>query len=137
MKLDLTSLKKAVNSLETALIISGRRIKGFPIDAEELVLRAGVIQNFEFTFELCWKFMQRSLEEQFGEDLEKRTRRDMYRIAAEKGLIDTELAWVGFHEARNKTAHIYDEDVAQEVFVKAKEFLEYAKTFLEKLEKIN
>ena len=62
MALDLSSLQKAVNSFERAIKVADIMIKGDVDTDTEEVIRAGVIQNFEFTYELCWKFMKRWLE---------------------------------------------------------------------------
>ena len=81
--------------------------------------------------------MQRSLEINFSQNTDVKTRRDIFRLAAEHGLIEDSAAWVRFSEARNKTSHIYDQDVAEEVFAKANEFLPAAKAFLAGLEAVN
>jgi hypothetical protein len=53
MALDLSSLKKAVASLDKALkVAADDRLDDMPEDQQE-VIKAGVIQNFEFTYELC------------------------------------------------------------------------------------
>jgi nucleotidyltransferase substrate binding protein (TIGR01987 family) len=135
MKLDLTSIQNAVKSLEQAVTFAASSTAAKD-SVERQVIMAGVIQNFEFTFELCWKFMQRSLETNFGQNIDVKTRRDLFRLAAEHNLIEDAMAWVKFSEARNKTSHIYDQGIAAEVFEKAKEFLPAAKNLLNKLEEI-
>mgnify|MGYP001583965732 CR=1 FL=1 len=46
MALDLSSLRKAVDSLERAIKVASSQIKGEVNTDEDEVLRAGVIQNF-------------------------------------------------------------------------------------------
>lgn len=53
MPLDLSSLQKAVASLERSLRVASHSIEGAVDTDEEQVIRAGVIQNFEFTYEVC------------------------------------------------------------------------------------
>ncbi len=55
MPLDLRNIKIAVGSLSRALKAAGG--SAAPEQAE--VIRAGVIQNFKVTYELCCKFMKR------------------------------------------------------------------------------
>ncbi len=67
MKLDLSSLRKAVKSLEETLNVANdnkfmSQLSVFQANA----VRAGVIQHFEFTYEICWKFMKRWLEINLG-----------------------------------------------------------------------
>ena len=59
MALDLSSLQKAVSSMERAINVATRMIEDEVDTDQEEVIRAGVIQNFEFTYELCFKFMKR------------------------------------------------------------------------------
>ena len=98
-------------------------------------MRAGLIQAFEFTYELCWKFMKRWLAYNVSpEAVRGITRKELFRLAAENLLITELTQWFGFHEARNRTTHIYDEAVAKEVHKSALAFLPYARDFLSRLE---
>jgi nucleotidyltransferase substrate binding protein (TIGR01987 family) len=137
MVLDLSSLQKAVDSLERAIKVAAGQA-GSGKDQEE-VLRAGVIQNFEFTYELCWKFMQRWLKEnQSKGDVElPRTRKELFRMAAQYGIISDPLPWFEYGDARNLTAHTYDLDKAEIVFKQALRFSGDAKYLLIQLEKHN
>jgi len=135
MALDLSSLQKAVSSLERAVKVASTMIKGAVDTDQEEVIRAGVIQNFEFTYELCWKFIQRWIREnKTPEDADNpRTRKELFRLAAEYGLISDPLPWFDFGSARNRTSHIYDEEIADEVYQAAVRFLPYAGELLEAL----
>lgn len=139
MKLDLSSLRKAVESLEKALKVGDdgvflSRLNG---DQKETV-RAGVIQNFEFTYELCWKFMRRWLEVNLGTAyVAGMSRRQLFRLSAEHRLVSDVDRWMEYHDARNETAHTYDEGTAQDVFETAHRFLADAQGLLEALEAHN
>jgi len=129
-----------VDSLEQALKVANCASIMDSAGAEhKKVIRAGVIQNFEFTYELCWKFMQRWLKEnQPGQDVDfPRSRNDLFRMAASVGLIADPQAWFDYGDARNLTAHTYSEDKAETVFAAAKKFLADARYFRERLEQRN
>jgi nucleotidyltransferase substrate binding protein (TIGR01987 family) len=101
-------------------------------------MRAGVIQNFEFTFELCRKFMRRWLENNpglLGSDII--TNKVIFRLSAQEKLIDNPVEWFRFQEARNISSHTYDEEKAEKVLKVAIEFLPSAKQFLSNLERAN
>ncbi|MDR1964868.1 MAG: nucleotidyltransferase substrate binding protein [Planctomycetaceae bacterium] len=128
MLLDLTKLCKAIESLETAIRCSHSPYlveldAGFPE-----VVRAAVIQNFEFTFELSWKLLERWLAEKLGSAAVKGiSHKALFRLAGERMLVDDPARWFSYFEARNKTTHTYNALVAEEVYAKAVMFLEDAK----------
>jgi len=138
MALDLSSIQKAVNSLERSIHVATGMING-EIDTDlEQVLRAGVIQNFEFTYEQCWKFMKRWLEENFGSSLVNGvTMKELFRISAENRLITNVDAWFNYLKKRNITSHTYDQNIAGDVYTVAISFLCDAKELLKRLEEKN
>lgn len=139
MPLDLSSLKQALTSLETALSVvdSAQDNDIFNTDMVE-TMKAGVIQNFEFTYELCWKFMQRWIRiNKTPEEADPRTRKDLFRLAARYGLIADPLKWFDYGEARNITAHTYDRAKADVVYEAALSFLDDARYLLAQLEEYN
>jgi nucleotidyltransferase substrate binding protein (TIGR01987 family) len=137
--LDLSSLDGAVHSLETAVAKSRDRDLMERLDEETRdVVRAGVIQNFEFTFELCWKFIQRWIRiNRTPEDAEPRTRKDLFRMAARYELIEDPSSWFGYAEARNITSHTYDRKKAASVYRVAVRFVKDARFLLEQLRQAN
>jgi nucleotidyltransferase substrate binding protein (TIGR01987 family) len=139
MPLDLSSLRKGLSSLRTALqVAAAEKMSAFDKATQE-VIKAGVIQNFEFTYELCWKFIQRWLKENHpGEDADlPRSRRELFRMAARHGLIDDPAPWFNYGDARNMTAHVYDERRAQIVYDAALRFINEAEALLKCLEANN
>lgn len=129
MKLDFSSLKKAVNSLGRAVV----RAQKEPSDEE---LRDAVIQRFEYTYELAWKMMKRQLEQESPNpsEIDQLSFRDMLRGAAEKGIVSDVEEWIVYRDQRNITSHAYDEDEARSVYNTALEFFKVAEILLSKLE---
>lgn len=137
--LDLSSLKKAIALMERAWEFADERLNTKDISlAEKEVIQAGVIQNFEFTYELCWKFMKRWLEINLMPGLlDGVTRKELFRNALEQKLILDFFSWVKYHELRNTTSHTYNRDVADSIYSVSKDFLKDAKYLLEALEARN
>lgn len=71
----------------------------------------GLIQCFEYTFELAWKTMKDYLEE---EGFEVKSPRSTIQTAFQVELIIDGHAWIDALEKRNLMAHTYDESVANE-----------------------
>ncbi len=123
MSLILTPLQKAVASLELALQ-----------QPKDEFIRDAVIQRFEYTYELCWKMLRRKLIEDLGEsEVVMLSRRELFRLAADYGLISDSTHWITYHKARNETLHVYDEAKAEEVFQVAGQFLPDAKKLNDEL----
>ena len=102
------------------------------------VIRAGVIQSFSVTYELCWKFMKRWLEENVGSSyVDGVPRRELFRLAAENLLLTDVDRWMDVHQARNRASHIYDPQVAESVLVMALALLPDAIDVLQRLEARN
>ncbi len=138
MSLDLSSLAKGISSLDAALRVTQSRNYAQFSEEEKRVIKAGVIQNFEFTYELCWKYMRRWLEVNVGRSYsEGVARRELFRLARENHLIMDVEAWMRYHEARNNTSHAYDTERAEEVFDISSVFLSDAKKLLLELERRN
>ena len=139
MKLDLSSLRKAVESLGKTIKVSDDDAFMSDLNEDQKdAVRAGVIHRFEFTYELCWKFMRRWLQVNLGAAyVEGVARRQLFRLSAENKLIDDVDRWMEYHDARNEISHTYDEDTAEDVYDTACEFLGDAEKLLEALEARN
>ncbi len=60
---DLSSLKRGIDSFDRALKYADERYLTIDVKGEENeIIHAAIVQNFEFTYKLCWKFMKRWLE---------------------------------------------------------------------------
>lgn len=130
MKLDFSSFRKAIASLERAIV----RTRGAPADEE---LRDAVIQRFECTYELAWKMMKRQMEQESPSpaELDRLSFKDLLREAAEKGIIADAEAWLVYRDRRDITSHTYDEAEAKSVYAAALTFLDDVKAVLAELER--
>lgn len=137
--LNLTSLNQAITSLKASINVAcSEKEMSKMSEAARDTIRAGVIQNFEFTYELCWKFMKRWLGNNLGNVyVDGLNRRELFRLAAEHQLISRVENWMEYHDSRNETVHTYDKTTAQEVFESAKKFLKDAEEFSLNLKKRN
>lgn len=79
-----------------------------------LAVRDGTIQRFEFCAELAWKATQDYLEEQGYLDVH--SPKAVMRKAYLEGLVTDEQGWLSLLDARNKTSHLYDDAVADQVY---------------------
>ncbi len=75
--------------------------------------RSGLIQTFEFTFELTWKTLQdlllsRGYQGNVGP-------RPVIEQAFQDGIIQNGEDWIKMLESRNLTVHSYDEKTAEEI----------------------
>ena len=138
MALNLQSLAKSIAALRTSIEVYDRNWGGVDEDMQD-TLRAGVIQNFEVAYEQSWKMLQRWIRSNVSpEEAEHpRTRKELFRIAARRGLIQDPAPWFEYAEARNMTSHTYDEDSALSVFATAREFVADAEFLLQRLEAMN
>ncbi|MCY4369880.1 MAG: nucleotidyltransferase substrate binding protein [bacterium] len=99
MALELESLSKAIGALGDLLAVGeDRRRMEQLTEVEQQGLRAGVIQYFEFTYELSWNAIKRWLQEDRDPSVTVgATRRHVFRIAAREGLIDNPEGMDGVH----------------------------------------
>lgn len=103
----MSNYRKALHRLaEVVNVAKVRELNDFEAD--------GMIQRFEFTFELAWKLLKSYAEYQ-GVDKEIMGSRDAIRWAFENGLITDSNVWMEMIKRRNDTSHTYDEDTASEV----------------------
>lgn len=75
--------------------------------------RDGVVQRFEFTFELLWKTLKIWLEHM---GVPCAGPRPCIKTAFRFGLVPDDEILLDMLEDRNRASHIYDEDMAQAIF---------------------
>jgi len=121
-KLDLTQLNKAISRLREGL-------DRYQRDVTDIQIRDGLIQRFEFTYEISHKMLKRFLKTTSANPVEfdDMSFQDLIRTANVRGLLLSDWPqWKGYREMRSKTSHTYDEDVALEVVAEIPGFLEEA-----------
>lgn len=121
IKINLDVLKKADATLE-------RFMQNDATEQEQ----AGIIQAFEFCYELSWKIIKRVL---YMEGIEVASPRSAFREAARNGIIEDVKLWFNFLEKRNKTVHTYDKLILQEILAIMPEFKSELSRLIDVLEK--
>ena len=96
--------QNAVKRLEEAIA----RYQAAPDDT---LYRDGLIQRFEFTFELAWKSLKEYMEDQ-GVMMTIVSPRSVLKEAYSMGIINGPELWNEAVDSRNLMSHIYDESTA-------------------------
>lgn len=118
----LKSFEKVINYRDTAL-----KDMDLTTDAgHELfcMVRDSVIQRFEYSYELSWTYLALYMQSKQGVQLELHTPAYIFREACQSQLIsaiEIEQA-LEMIQVRNKTSHIYKEEIADYVAKRAKEY---------------
>lgn len=95
------------------------------------VIIDGIIQRFEFNFEISWKLIKSFLE--FNGIL-CNSPRNSIKEAYKFGLINDESNWISLMEDRNLSTHIYNENMAKGIVERIRTI--YSKLFDELVESI-
>ena len=131
MKLDTTSLGNAVRRLREGLA----RCEREPADEQ---IRDGLIQRFEFTYELSYRMLSRYLKviAASPDEIERMPFADLIRTGNAQGLLRGDWpAWRRFREMRTRTSHTYDDKVASHVAAAIPAFLEEAEHLYAELQR--
>ena len=79
----------------------------------------GLIQAFEYTYELSWNVIKDYLN--FQGITEIIGSRDAFRMAFNRDLIEEGHIWMDMIESRIKSLHTYNEEVVKEILIKIRE----------------
>lgn len=74
--------------------------------------KEGMVQRFEYTFELSWKTLKDYLE---SKGVEIQFPREAIKEAFSAGVIAEGETWINMLDNRNLTSHTYQEDIFHEV----------------------
>ena len=131
MTLDVTPFANAVRRLREGL----QRCEREPHDEQ---IRDGLIQRFEFTYELSHKMLKRYVKQTAPSPavVDRMSFADLIRAGNTQGLLRSDWpAWRRFREMRARTSHTYNAQVAAEVVAAIPAFLLEAEHFCEELQK--
>lgn len=135
MKLDFSAFENAINQLDDSLIqYHSGVVQQNP--QLQIHMRAGAIQAFEFTYELCHKMLKRYLQntEPSSEIIEGMDFETLIRTGNERGLLLSDVAiWKSYRAKRGTTSHTYNEEKAEVVFENIPFFLKEANYLLKVL----
>jgi nucleotidyltransferase substrate binding protein (TIGR01987 family) len=127
--LDTTHFTKAIRRL----------VEGYDrylLDVSDTQIRDGLIQRFEFTYEISHKLIKRNLEltSPSPDIFDVMPFADLIRSANEKNWLKGNWStWKVFREMRGKSSHTYDENIAVAVVKIIPEFILEAKALLHQL----
>jgi nucleotidyltransferase substrate binding protein (TIGR01987 family) len=117
----LDNYKKALKTLDEAMEQAPK----------SLLERDGIIQRFEYCLEVSWNSAKKVLE---FHEIKTDSTRNIFRELAKIGWINNPDKWIKFLEARNKTSHLYHDEIAKELFAIVPSFLESSHQLLKALE---
>lgn len=119
---DLSFLQKAVARLDAGLT-------RYRQDTHDEQIRDGLIQRFEFTYEISHKTLKRFLEATSAspQEIDRMSFQDLIRTANEQDLLlGSWPDWRTYRDMRARTSHTYSEEVALDVVAGIPRFLEEA-----------
>lgn len=89
--------------------------EGLEKSADDDLYIDGILQRFEFTFELAWKTMKDYLEYQ-GIIPKIGSPREIIKNGFEEGIIENGEEWIKMMLSRNTLSHIYDEATSKKIY---------------------
>ncbi len=128
-QLDISSLVNAVSRLREGLERHRR-------DLRDEHLRDGLIQRFEYTYELCHRMLRRYLRmvAPSPDTFAQMPFQDLIRSGNEHGLLQGDWpAWRRYRDMRARTGHTYAAVIAEQVAAGIPDFLAEATCLVEKL----
>ncbi len=111
MALDVTPLSNSIARLEEGVAL-------YRQDKQHTIIRDGLIQRFEFTYEISHKTLRRALQALSASpaDYDSMNFPDLIRSGSKAGLLYLGWpSWKQFRDMRSITSHTYDERQAMKV----------------------
>lgn len=127
---ELASLERAAQRLAEGIVRYQR-------ESQDDQLRDGLIQRFEFTYELSHKVLRRILTARAAspDDIAGLSFADLIRTASVEGLIVGDWpAWRLYRDLRSRSAHIQDDEQALSVVAHIPDFLTEVQAMIARLQ---
>jgi nucleotidyltransferase substrate binding protein (TIGR01987 family) len=121
MNIKLNHFKQAIENLEEVLK-----------ESKTDIVRDSAIKRYEICYELAWKTVQEKLKNQGLEVC--RSPKECFKQAFYQEWIDNELLFSDMIKNRNLTTHIYDSELAENVYLDIKNYLPLFKELLQKID---
>ena len=102
-----SNLKKALSNLDEAVKLSEER------ELTKLE-KQGLIQSFEYTYELAWHTIRDFYRSKGEVDIQGS--RDAFRLAFERGLIRDGQVFMNMIKSRQLSSHTYNEETADDIY---------------------
>lgn len=94
----------------------------------------GVVQRYEFTFELLWKTLKIFLNDK---GIDARTPKDVFKEAFKLDWLEEEEVFLNMLEDRNLCSHVYDQQTSRKIVDRiTKKYISAIETVLNKLRSI-
>jgi len=120
-----SNFKKALAKLAEVAILD--------TDALSELEKEGMIQRFEYTFELAWKTLQDLLEAKGYQDIAGPN--PVLEQSLKDGYIKDEMKWRNMKKSRELTSHTYNSDTADDIAEKiSSEYYELLRKLEQRLE---
>jgi nucleotidyltransferase substrate binding protein (TIGR01987 family) len=130
MAVDISLLERAIARLAEAWEV-------YQADPSQALIRDGLIQRFEFTYELSHKLLRRYLRDNSTSsgDIDSMSLADVIRVGNENGLLLGDWPiWRHYRDMRSRTSHAYDEPMALKVVEGIPDFLAEARHMYRKIQ---
>ena len=135
-RIDTSVLQQNLMSLERAFEAYQKAAAEEPNNFE--FYRNSLIKTFEYTLETCGKLLRKRLEPFFAGRMavDALTFKDVFREAHHRGLLDEETAerWETYRDHRNRTAHEYGLELAEQAVSNMDTFIQDAQHLKEIIE---
>ena len=103
-----------------AFMLLDSALKDRPLDAYSALEQEGIIQRFEYAYELAWKTMKDYLEAN-GIVISPVTAREVIKQAFAARLVEDGQVWIDMMLHRNQLSHTYDFSKFREVLQAARD----------------